>query len=133
MEFEFIIPGKAFSVNAYYYAIRKVKTSEARAWEELVAQELEELKELTDMAMDFNEKGGTLAIWIDVQYPHHVYYNNLGLVSSKTFDCSNVEKPLLDLIVGRRMGINDKFVTELHSTKSVGSTYQIVVKIQHLL
>ncbi len=84
---------------------------------------------LIDMAAEFNEKGGSFAVYIDVQYPYHDFYNNLGLISSKTFDCSNVEKPILDRIFGDFMSINDKFVTELHSTKSVGSRCQIAIKI----
>ncbi len=121
---------RAFSVNKYYYATKKVKTAEARAWEDEISRFLDEEKELTDMADCHKESGGSFTITITVQYPHHYFYNNLGIISSKTFDCSNVEKPLLDMILGHRMGINDKFVTAMHSYKGIGPTWQILIRLE---
>jgi hypothetical protein len=132
MEVNLEIPMKAFSINSYYYASRKVKTKEAREWEEEFMQHLEEEKGLTDLALDFSEHGGTFIVSIWIQYPHHVFYNNQRIISSKTFDCSNTEKIIIDRIFGDKMQVNDKHITELHSYKEVGPRHCIKIRIQHL-
>ena len=126
----FEVPMKAFSINSYYYASRKVKTKEAREWEERFLEFLEEEKQLVDLAQEFNDKGGTFKITIAIEYPHHIYYNNLQLISSQTFDCSNTEKIIIDRVFGDKMQINDKYITELHSYKLAGAYHRILIEIE---
>lgn len=132
MTIEVTLPTRAFSINAYFYATRKVKTKEAKAWEESVLELLDEEKCFDDMMLEYKARGGTFAVHMELQYPHHEFFNKQGEVSAKTFDCSNWEKPLLDLLFGGRMQINDRFVTELHSRKSPGVRHQIIIRIQLL-
>ncbi len=130
MVHEFILPIPAFSINSYYYATRKVITTEARAWQEKFLELMEEEKALLDMAALHRERGGEFTITITVQYPSHFYYNKQGEISSKTLDCSNTEKAILDRVLGDFMQVNDKFVTALHSYKGVGPCHQIKIRLE---
>lgn len=132
MEVRFVLTGKGFSINAAYYATRKIKTAAAREWEAAISEQLNDIKLLADLALEWNKLGGTFEVEMIHEYPYHVFYNKQGQVSSKTFDCSNVEKLLLDQIFGGALDINDKYVTKLISEKRVGPQHQIKVRIQLL-
>lgn len=129
MEIEFFLAVPPFSTNAYYYASKKIKTKEAREWEERVKRELEDVKDLQDIADYWNENGGTFHVEYRVTYPFRVYYNAARTISSKSLDVSNVEKHLQDLIFNH-MGINDKYVTSMYSSKRPGVAYEIAVKLK---
>lgn len=126
---KFTLNQRAFSVNAYHYRDKRHKTAEARAWEAAVTAELNEVKELSAIAEDWKAHGGYFVLHLTVYYPHHVFYTAHGEISSKTFDCSNVEKPLQDLIF-KQMGLNDKLVKKLISEKSSGAYGRIEVKLE---
>ncbi len=129
MEVSFVLAGKGFSINAAYYATRKIKTQAAKAWEAQISEQLNEVKLLSDLAYEWQERGGTFEVELIHEYPYHVFYNKQKQISSKTFDCSNVEKLLLDLIFGGALDINDKYVTRLISEKRVGAQHCIKVRI----
>lgn len=126
---EFTLEGKAFSVNKAYYATRKVLTTEAKQWQAGINQQLEELKCLTDFALDFKEKPGPIEIRLCFNYPFHIFLNAQGQLSSKVYDLDNCLKLLIDCIFVR-MGINDKFVTKLFAEKRVGSRNNIDVMLR---
>ena len=130
MDVCFELQGKGFSVNAAYYATRKIKTQACRDWETDKLHQLDEVKDLVDLTDTWREQGGSFEVHLVHEYPYHVFYNKQGLISSKTFDCSNVEKLLIDLIFGRTMGVDDKNITKLISEKRVGAQHCIKVKIQ---
>lgn len=130
MVVHFNLPTKAFSVNAAYYKNRAIKTTDFRSWEESIQELLDEVKILTDLADEFNRVGGEFAVSFIFVYPYHIYYNKAKDISAKTFDLSNVEKPLLDQIFGGRMCVNDRFVTHLQSTKEAGASHEIKVIIE---
>lgn len=73
---------------------------------------------------------GTFAVLLEFVYPKAVFYNKQGTISSKSHDLSNVEKGLIDLIFGATMGVNDKYITKLVSTKRSGAEYSINVQIE---
>jgi Holliday junction resolvase RusA-like endonuclease len=127
---EINLPIKAFSVNAYYYSNRNIKTKEAREYEALVLQLLEEYKALHDMALQFNEQGGEFSIEICIEYPQHIYFNKSGKISAKTFDVTNVEKPIVDLIMNRFMNIDDRFLVSCKSTKRAGAMHKINIVLE---
>lgn len=124
MRVEFILPIKAFSLNKYRYGHSPHKTKEAREYEEDVLQRLKEIPELTVMSEKWH---GTIEVELVFTYPSAVFYNAKGHISAKTYDLSNVEKPLLDLIINRHMGLDDRFVTKLVSSKGPGEAYSIKV------
>lgn len=122
MEFNFRLPIKAFSVNSYYYKNRAMKTKEAREYEQLVLAHLgESAKGLLALADKWRISGGVFHIAICNNYPATIFYNRHGQISAKTFDVSNIEKPLLDLIFIHYMGVDDKHVVAMKSCKQVGS------------
>lgn len=129
LEYHFRLEGPAFSVNNYHYRDKRHKTSEAKAWETGVISQLNEVKELSAIADDWRLYGGYFELDINCIYPAHVFYTQSGEISGRTFDCSNVEKPLQDLIF-KQLGINDKLVKRLVSEKSVGTHYCIDITIR---
>ncbi len=130
MQYSFTLPTAAFSVNAYRYSRGFAKTKEARIYEERILDMLDEHKTLHDMADVFRAQGGAFRVSITCQYPKHVFYNQAGHISAKTFDLSNVEKPILDLVFCNFMDTDDRFVTELVSKKEVGATWAIKITIE---
>ena len=130
MKISFNLPTKAFSVNATYFRNRAFKTPEFRAWEAETAILLDDVKDLTDLAHEFNRVGGEFWVSFTYVYPYHIYYNKAKDISAKTFDLSNVEKPLLDQIFGGRMSVNDRFVTLLRSSKEPGAMHEIRITIE---
>ncbi len=125
----FRLEGPAFSVNKYTYSDRRHKTAEARAWEASIIAQLNEVKELSAMAEDWKQHGGYFELTIHVFYPAYVFYTASGEISGRTFDCSNVEKPLQDLLF-KQMGLNDKLVKRLVSEKFAGVDYHIQFTLQ---
>jgi hypothetical protein len=130
MEIEFTLDMKAFSVNAMSYRDARFKTKEFQDWFRELLTRLEDIKDLTDMADTFKAHGGAFAIEISVLYPSHVYYNKFGQISAKTFDITNVEKPLVDAIFRERMQIDDRNLVDMVSTKGPGSHHQIIIRLK---
>lgn len=127
---EFTLEGKAFSVNSAYYAKRRVLTAEAKAWQAGINAQLEELKCLTDFALDVKDAPGPIEIRLCFNYPHHVFYNAQGQISSRVYDLDNCLKLLIDCIFVR-MGLNDKLITKIVAEKRVGSRHSIDVMLRH--
>ena len=130
MEYELHLPIKAFSINAYHYRDKRHKTAEARAWEQEVLFLLEEHKSLLDVAAEHIKRGGEFTVYLTFSYPKHIFYNKLDQVSAKTFDLTNVEKPIIDLIFLQTMGCDDRYITQVVSRKQVGASYGIDIKIR---
>lgn len=130
MEAIIYLPLKAFSVNAYHFRDKRHKTPEARAWEASVQEALVEHKVLIDMADKWRTNGGVFHVELDFIYPPHIFYTKGGYISSKTFDLSNIEKPLIDQVFGDIMDVNDKLITRLVSRKLCGPTHGIVIRLE---
>jgi len=114
---------KAFSINQAFYATRKVKTKECRDWETRFEAYLDEVPNLSRLATYKN-----FHIEIDIIWPKEIFYNSKGEISSKTFDCSNTEKIILDCLF-KKIQTNDKYVTKLTSSKAAGHGYEIRIRI----
>ena len=128
MVIEFELEGRAFSVNKAYYATRKVLTAEAKAWQADIAAQLEELKCLSEFALEFKDTPGPIELRLCFNYPHHAFYNQQGQISSKTFDVDNSCKLLIDMLFST-MGVNDKNIVKLVAEKRVGARHSIGVRI----
>lgn len=125
---EFELEGRGFSVNRAYYATRKVLTAEARQWQAEIAAQLEELKCLSEFAMDFKAAPGPIELRLTFNMPHHIFYNAQGQISSRSYDVDNCCKLLIDCIF-RQLQINDKNVVKLVAEKRVGSRHSIAVRL----
>lgn len=122
---------KPFSINAYSYRDKRHKTAEARAWEAQVLELLEPYeKALLELADDWRKGGGVWRIKLYFFYPMHIFYNKDGQISSKSMDLTNVEKPLVDMIFGQVMGVNDKSIVECQSFKLPYAMYAIEVHLE---
>lgn len=128
MQIEFTLPIKAYSINNYMYASRRVITKEARLWSDAVKEQLKALPCLVEFkkAYDYTP----ISIYISIYYPKQVFYNKEGLISSKTMDVSNTEKILIDLIFKETLDINDKYITFMESSKHAGEAYMVSFRIE---
>ena len=128
---EINLPFKAFSVNAMNYRDSRFKTAEYKAWHEQIKSYIEEnySKQLNELNQDFNDWQIVYSVRIEVVYPPHLLFNANGGISSKSFDLSNVEKPLIDIIFRYGMAVDDKNIVELTSVKIPGATFAINVII----
>lgn len=128
---KFTLQIKPFSVNAYHYRDKRHKTAEARAWEAQVLEALEpHEKTLLEIADDWNKAGGCFRVVLTFLFPPHIFYNKAGQISSKTFDLTNVEKPIIDMIFGQVMNVNDKTIVQVISQKLPGPMYAIEVTLE---
>ncbi len=129
-KYSFNLPIKAYSVNSYYYASKRIKTPGAKAYEKQVLELLEEHKPLLDMADMWRKSGGVFQIAICNNYPTYLYYNKAGQISAKTFDVTNIEKPLVDLVMNTFMGVNDRFLIKCMSTKGPAAKQGIDITLE---
>lgn len=128
MIIEFTLPIKAYSINAYHYATRRVITKEARVWSDMVKEHLRAIPCLAEFKSEYDYT--PISIYISIHYPKQIFYNKEGLISSKTMDISNTEKILIDLIFKETLDINDKYITYMESSKHAGDSYMISFRIE---
>ncbi len=129
MKASFTLPIKGFSVNSTYYASRRVKTKDFREWEVTAEFLLQNEPSLKEFKKQFDAQGGRFTVWFSFYYPINIFYNKFGQVSAKTLDLSNVEKTLQDAIF-REIGVDDRYVTVLHSRKLSAPEYRIDVSLE---
>lgn len=127
--YKFSLPTTAFSVNSYHYATKRYKTAAAKDYETKILYLLEPHVQLQTLAADWRKSGGYFTISICVVYPRHAFFNRHGAISSKTFDVDNVVKPLIDLIFGQFMDVNDKNVIKVESAKRPGNLQAIEIEV----
>ncbi len=124
-----ILEIEAFSVNRMTYRDVRFKSKEYKDWATKILYLLSEEKALIDLAARWKEHGGVFKVTVSVEYPKHVFFNKQGDVSSKTVDCTNVGKPLIDLIFGQTMDVNDKYIVDYTELKRPGSRSCIKIYI----
>jgi hypothetical protein len=132
-----------------YYATRKVITSEARDWQHDViyaasAPGITDL--LTAFSAQFDPKQHSISFSMVWNVPVSEFFTKGGTISGHVYDLSNIEKPLLDLLMLPRfhgnnppqtfknMNLDDKFVTKLHSEKRpvLGQKHNIEISFELL-
>ncbi len=126
----FSLAVNAFSVNKMTYRDVRFKSAEYKEWATRVLHLLSEEKGLVDLAAQFDDSKHAFAVSVIVEYPQHIFYNKAGAISSKTVDCTNVGKPLIDLIFGDTMEINDKYITHYSESKRPGALSRLVITIE---
>lgn len=130
----FKLQTKPFSVNQMSCRDARYKSAAFKDWYVKTRQLIlasPQYPDLLIMAEDFQAlKDPRLLMELHVTYPAGMFHNAQGSISSKTMDVSNFEKPLIDLIVGDLMHLNDKHVVKLISTKSPGAELCIDVHIE---
>lgn len=131
MTIEIKLPLEAFSINRKSSRDMRFTTSAYKDWATRVVYFLENSIELKQLGVRWLNDGGQFHVEYHFIYPGNKYYNAKGDISSKVYDLTNVEKPLQDLIFDT-MGVNDKYVTKLISTKEPGADYQIKILLKLL-
>lgn len=126
---KFTIPVPAFSINKMNTRDARFKTAAYKDWAVTVLHHLRQVPELQHMAKMAHSQPCTFHIQIIANYPAHVFWNKKGEISSKTVDCSNFSKPILDLIFDDTMGLNDKLVTSLKEEKRAGSDFSLEITL----
>lgn len=124
---------RAFSINAATYRDARFKTKEYKEWHLELQNRIcdsDIYKDLLDLASDFKAEGGTFEVTLCVVYPFHVYYNKSKQISAKTFDVTNTEKLLVDVLFGDIMEVNDRYITKCTSSKRAGAMHEIEISIE---
>lgn len=154
MRITLLINCPSFSINSYYYYpvlnsdiaaynskkrkriyAKPVRSADARNWARSVFTELNKpynLQKMKEFREHFDEKTMSIGIEIGVYYPK--LYTKCGKIHKYTYDCSNFEKPLIDLIFDKKffkrpapegcknLNVDDRFITELVSKKLQSDT-----------
>lgn len=139
-----------FSINSAYYikgsgkSSTKIRTRECRAWGDDILIQLQRYqKEMTAFRDNFDIATNAIQISLRFLIPEGYYYTNLGTISMRSKDLTNIEKLLVDLIFDERfhlrsvgdikvqnLNINDKLIVDLYSSKRpTRSEFRIEVEI----
>jgi len=132
---------KPYSVNKYFYGNRAVKRREAVQWETCMIELLrpeEYQNAFKELKEQFNPKEHCLTVEIICYYPKEILITKKGNLSSKAFDISNTEKPIIDVIFLEKyatstinnVGIDDKYIVDMVSKKRPSNKHKIKVNIQ---
>lgn len=124
MTLEIILPVEPFSINRKSSRDARFTTSAYKDWATKIVYRLENNLELKRLGVKWLNDGGQFHVEYHFTYPGNKYYTSKKDISSKIYDLTNTEKPLQDLIFDV-MGVNDKYVTKLISTKGPGADYEI--------
>lgn len=145
MKVTFTLKERPFSINAMYTS-RNVKTGPARLWTSHIVEALKKEEEkLSHLRENFDPATMYYSIYLTFYYPKEKLYTKKGDLSSKAFDTTNVEKPLVDIIFGskyygdapyecRNLNIDDRYLKRCVSEKeaSEDGEHRIEVTIEIL-
>lgn len=144
MQHKFTLHEKPFSTNSFYTGNGRFKTTAAKEWSASILFALNNpdiLSKLKELREHFNPKKHSYQIEFTFYYPKSIFFNKSGELSHKSFDITNCEKHLQDLLFSSKvfgtnspyecenLNIDDKFVTDLVSRKRPGVDYKIEVSI----
>jgi hypothetical protein len=117
---------QAISVNSMYYGNRlHGKTTAAREWSNDVLNTLKRYSvELTALRELFNEQKHVYKMHLEMLVPIDVMYTKTGIMTSKIPDLTNIEKPLIDLVMlpkhfaeAGNLNKDDRFLQSILSEK----------------
>lgn len=98
----FSFPIKGLSVNNMFYAEKRFGlNADARIWVDTLCHLLskpDNAKKMSELRDTFDPKTQAYAIQIKSYIPKDIYYTKDGKLSRRSFDITNVEKPLVDVL-----------------------------------
>lgn len=121
-----------FSINRMYYANKMSKTAEAQKWTLEVFHDLSQphnQEKLEALRAGFDPKQHGFNVSFTMYFPVDIFWTKTKRISSRTFDLSNIEKPLIDLLFlpkyfdktppfgCKNLNIDDKYLMEMSSRK----------------
>jgi hypothetical protein len=134
MKIEFTIHAKPFSVNAMFYNTRNMTTAAYKDWTYEIFNQLDQselAEKFTKIRNEFIIGSQGFKVTFKFYYPKQILFKADGSLSSKCFDLSNIEKPLIDLLFlpkyatqiapygCQNMNIDDKYIVALASEKCI--------------
>lgn len=140
----FTLPLKPFSVNSMYYGHRNQKTAECRDWESAFLHELGKsgpqsaLKDLREAFVLHKHVYRARIIW---HVPRVSFITQKGEISSRSFDVTNTEKPIIDLVFlpkyhvqrppygCQNLNVDDKYLMSLNSGKRCSSEDSFAIEV----
>lgn len=139
MRRKFILPIKGISINSMHtrdYGL----TAAAREWIETVKHILsksENAQKMSELREAFDPLKNAYAVQIKAFVPKEYYYTKDGKLSRRSYDVTNTEKPLVDVLFLEKYGvglmIDDCVLKVCHSTKLPSTDdkwkIEIVIKI----
>lgn len=136
-----IIPEKPYSVNKMFYSNRSIKRREAVEWEQTIIEHFrdEDLKEeLHYLRSQFNPSIHCIHVSIKFYFPKSILLTKENKLSSRAFDLTNMEKPLIDVVFlekfctekCKNLQIDDKYITKVVSEKLLGDQHRIELEIE---
>lgn len=138
MKQKLILNSSPFSINRMTYRDKRQKTEDFKQWVYGIEEELrlernqKSLKLLRDY---FDPKLHYYSVSLTFYYPAHLIFTKDGYMSAKAHDCSNIEKPLIDIIFlpqykVENLEIDDKYIADLHSRKRPLEGHCIEVELE---
>lgn len=133
---------KPFSINAYHSANKRFKTSAARDWEMSVFYQMakpyvqDTFRQLRDAMA---ERESVVELGLTAYYPQ--FFTVSGIISNRTLDITNWEKPLVDLLMlpkyhetpsphgAPNLNFDDRFLIKVTSEKAPSKNDEYWVKI----
>jgi hypothetical protein len=128
-----------------HYSDARTKTTEYHEWASNIMHQLSYKANklaLAELREKFDPKKHDFVVHMSAIYPPNIFTTKEGILSSRTIDCSNWEKPLIDLFFDKQyfdrpspygcenLNINDKHIIRLMSLKKPGTANQLVVSIK---
>jgi len=117
-----------------FYNTRNRTTAAYKTWTEQIFHQCDQ-KDITDKFLElrnqFDPGSQGFKVSFKFYYPKAILFKSDGSLSSKCFDLSNIEKPLIDLLFlpkyysepapygFKNMNIDDKYVVGLSSEKCI--------------
>lgn len=132
MKRRFILKSKPQSINSLYYGRVKSKTQTAREWSYQIFHQLnneEDLQKFDDLRDFFKPLKHCVKVEMVHYFPYSKLFTKSGALSAQAQDITNIEKPLLDLLMLPKyydikppyglanFAIDDKYVNECLSKK----------------
>ncbi len=120
------------------------RSPEARYWAGEIFGELNSEYNQSQVALfkqEFDASNMGIGVEIIVYYPEDKLFTKKGAISSRSMDCSNFEKPLIDVLFDKRFStrtvpegapnleLNDKLILSLNSVKFPSKEAKTVVKL----
>lgn len=145
---QFSLKAKPFSINKAYYKRTMTRTQACRDWGNDILTQIQDskiIRKLKGFKSGFDPIKDAIRVTIIFFQPKEILYTKKGDISRRSQDLSNVEKLLIDLIFDSRfhgriideleietLCLDDKYITQLHSSKTVGNDFSIDIKLERI-
>ncbi len=140
-----MLPIKPFSVNAMYGLKRNHKSAAYRDWEQAALRAIiDQFEPLSELSKAFDAKQHCFVVHLTTYVPKQILFTKSGHLSSQSYDLSNIEKPIIDLLFLPRyhqelhrmaeagnINVDDKNIVTLRSAKRISpdELYHFAVSI----